>query len=206
MRTPLGDKIADFVSCGLDRSCPTSVTTPQDRDVRLDQYQVNSFRERTNKRKRQKSFENCGMKSSLSPSNRVEEDDLTILDHEFEWYDLDAIRELDNGNSNDDCAIITSHDFNAGLVFTTERQVLSRGVEVNVANPSASNKDNKNGQKFEFDLFFWVNSDHNHVGETPDEREFRKRMEKLEQEVSSDLSSLPSSSSHFSSSSSLSLS
>jgi hypothetical protein len=214
-----------FVGCGLDRSCPSSVTTMPNRGVRLDQYQcninINIIRGeyQTNKRKRQKTtFEGCEQrsdaKSSFSPSNnRVDDDadadadadddddddDSTILDHEFEWYDLDAIRGVDSGNTTN----VIGHDFRAGLVFTTERQVLNRGAEANtiVTSVSSSKNDTKTkGQLFEFDLFFWAansSRDHNKVGETSEDREFREQIEQLEQEIYSgdDLPWLSSSSS-----------
>lgn len=200
------DKCDDFFSCGLDKSCPKSVTTYQGQGVRLYQYQ-SSIRDKTDKRRRQKKIEGELLDAkSTNPFNPSYSTDYFIkTDHEFEWYDLDAIGELDSGNSNNNCAIIVSHDFHAGLIFTTERQVLNKKVEVNVVNPSIYKKENKSGQEFEFNLFFWVNSDHNE-GETPDEREFRERMEELEVEVKSDLSPLPPSLLQFSPSFSSSLS
>ena len=182
------DKIVKFASCGLDRSCPTSVTTHQGQGVRLDQYQ-SCIREKRDKRRSQNIFEGSGLadQSTQSSFNNFDpstfSDNPITTDHEFEWYDLDAIRELDSAKSNDDCPIIISHDFNAGLIFTTERQILTKGMEANVVSKTA----NKNGQEFEFDLFFWVN------GETPSDREFRERMEEVEQEINSGSSSLPSS-------------
>lgn len=194
----LEDKMVAFASCGLDRVCPASVTTRQCQDVRLDQYQ----REKSINHRRQKIYEGCETShrrfTISSPSICM--NDSIILDHEFEWYDLDAIREVDHGFSNDDCAIIISHDFNAGLLFTTERQVLSNGVKVNAVSSSVSNKARENGQEFEFDLFFWVNNDDSKVGETQDEREFRERMEELEQEMKSDSSTSSCSLPHLSSS------
>jgi len=205
-RATLEEKLVDFVSCGLDQSCPASVTTPQGQGVRLDQYQ-SSIREKTNKRRRQKIFEGCetsvkSTRASFNVSGPATCADTSIFpDHEFEWYDLDEIRGVDSGNNiNDDGAIIISHDFHAGLVFSTERQVLSKVVEVNVVNSSVRIKDSKIGQEFEFDLFFWVNNDHLEVGETQDERDFRERIEEVEQEFKIDLSSLSSSSLHSSSS------
>mmetsp|Transcript_3193 Transcript_3193/g.7005 ORF Transcript_3193/g.7005 Transcript_3193/m.7005 type:complete len:261 (-) Transcript_3193:2009-2791(-) len=195
-------KSTDFLSCGLDRSCPTSVTTPQGQDVRLDQYQSN-IGQKTPNRRRQRLYD--GIKTAtinthLSPTASVSAvcvNSSLIPDHEFEWYDLDAIREVDNVMRTSDNRTVIDHDFNAGLVFTTERQVLSKGVEVNVVNSSASITDNKNGQESDFDLFFWVNNDHSKVGETPaerEEREFQERMEELEQEINCDLVSVSSSS------------
>jgi len=232
-----------FVSCGLDRSCPKSVTTPQGQGVRLDQYQSSITGNTTDRRRRrQRRQQSCTGATSIatatSLSTSIDTDTDTaatstcasvISDHDFEWYDLDAIREAHNSNSNsNDRAIIIGHDFHAGLVFTTERQVLGKGAEVNIANSftrsgfngekigSNNNRSTqkKDGQEFEFDLFFWINnnSDHNNrVGETPlekDEREFRERMEELEQEINNcyndnnDSSSSSSSSSLSSSSSS----
>ena len=175
------DKGVDFVSCGLDRSCPTSVTRHQGQGVRLDQYQ-SSIGERTDKRRRQKTTEISVLNTESTALSFCTFDPSNVTqDHEFEWYDLDAIRDPN------DCARIISQDFNAGLIFTTERQVLSKEVEVNVVNTSVSNKNSKIGQ--EFDLFFWVNGDKD--AETSDDREFRERMEELELEVKSDLSPVP---------------
>ena len=139
--------------CGVDSSCPSSVTAFTSRTVRLDKYQSECIRRKAT---------------------------AIIDDHEFEWYDLDAIRKRENRNEGE-------HDFHAGLVFTTERQVLSEGVQVNrVATPS----DNGRQQTFEFDLFFWANR------ETKQDRDFRERFQELEQEIMSDSSSsLPVSSS-----------
>lgn len=112
----------------------------------------------------------------------------SIPDHDFEWYDLDAIREADR------C------DFHAGLVFTTERQVLDNGVEVNSINPSlvVDETTKKTKDKTKDHLFFWVNHhDRNKVEETAaekEEREFRERMEELEDEIMSYDSSSSSSS------------
>jgi len=175
-----------FVACGLDRSCPASVTAMPHRDVRLDQYQCSIGTIRGQR----------DAKSSFNLSNnRVEEDDdFTILDHEFEWYDLDTIRGVDTGNTIN----VIGHDFRAGLVFTTERQVLNRGVEANTIVTSVSSSKNDIRTKV-LDLLFWTNnsSDHNKVEETSEDREFREQIEELEQEIYSgdDLSSLSSSSS-----------
>ena len=134
--------IVSWKSCGVDRSCPTSVTSALSQDVRLDQYQDGSVRGSSTK-----SVSSIGS------------------DHEFEWYDLDAIREVDkNANS-------SQHDAKAGLVFTTELLDLTQGVQVNVT----STKTNNN--KIELDLYFWK------VGETREDREFRERMQALEQEI-----------------------
>lgn len=166
-----------FQSCGLDRSCPTSVTTPQGQGVRLDQYQSSI------KRRRRRTRSSIG---------------IVVPDHDFEWYDLDAIREAD------------SCDFRAGLVFTSERQILNNGVEVNSINPSVvvdettNTKDRTKDRQDNFDLFFWVNHHHGQVEETAaekEEREFRERMEELEEEIMShDSSSWSSTSSSLSSS------
>jgi len=222
--TVVADKpVVGFASCGLDRSCPTSVTTPQGQGVRLDQYQSSSIREKRTKRPRRTIVDGCDESAVANTTNpryfftisdpstyTMDHNSVVVPDHEFEWYDLDAIREVDSaGNtSNDDCAIIIGHDFHAGLVFTTERQVLNQGVKVNIVNPSVGTHDINNRQESEFDLFSWVNnSTPNEVRETPDEREFRERMEELEQEVNSDyLSSSSSSSLYLSLSSSFSFS
>ena len=176
------DSGSKFVSCGVDRSCPTSVTTNQSQGVRLDQYQ-SSIRKKIDKRRRLKNVEDRELDSAFfsfttyRPSNDTNEQIKT--DQEFEWYDLDAIREVEGGNSDKDYAITICHDFNAGLIFTTERQILSKEVEVNIINHSITQ--HKSGH--EFDLFFWVNGD---PGETQDERDFRERMEELEAEINCD--------------------
>jgi len=192
-----GDSI-DFLSCGLDRLCPTSVTQAQGQEIRLDQYQ-SSIREITSRRQKR------NISVSGEPVIESAESDSTFFDllattnnfmmtdHEFEWYDLDAIRELHLGNTNEGPVITISHDYHAGLIFTTERHFLSTGAEVNVVNPSFGNRDNKSEQEFEFDIFFWVNGDQSQNGETPDEREFRERMEELELEIKSESPSLSSS-------------
>jgi hypothetical protein len=187
-----------FVSCGLDRLCPTSVTKAQGQDIQLDQYQ-SSIREISSRRQK-RNMSVCGepvIESTESDSTFFDllatTDDFMMTDHEFEWYDLDAIRELDLGHTNEDCVITISHDYHAGLIFTTERQFLSKGAEVNVVNPSFGKRDNKSEQEFEFDIFFWVNGDQSQNGETPDEREFRERMEELELEIRSEPPSLSSS-------------
>jgi len=208
------------VRCGLDRVCPRSVTSSQGQGVRLDKYQ-SSITGNKNKRRRRPQSCTGGSTATTAIASQPSTGIIAasactsiILDHDFEWYDLDAIREVHNSNGNNnsnnnnsDRAIIIGHDFNAGLVFTTERQVLDKGAEVNVVNSSVisgfndekkganrstqkkadnKNKNNKNGQEFEFDLFFWANNNHNNQIETPvekEEREFRERMEVLEQEI-----------------------
>ena len=190
-----------FMSCGLDRSCPKSVTTPQGQGVRLDQYQSSITGNKNDRRRRRQSCTGAtSITTATSPSTSIDTDTAAtstcasvISDHDFEWYDLDAIREAHNSNSNNnnnnnnnDRAIIIGHDFHAGLVFTTERQVLGKGAEANIVNSfTRSGFNNRNTQKK--DLFFWVNNDHNNrVEETPlekEEREFRERMEELEQEI-----------------------
>lgn len=176
------DSGSKFASCGIDRSCPTSVTTNQSQGVRLDQYQ-SSIRQKVDKRRRQKNIENRELGTTYSSSTMCEpaNDYLGKIttDHEFDWYDLDAIRELEDGNSNEDYVITVGHDFHAGLIFTTGRQILSKQVEVNNINHSIDQ--NKNG--YEFDLFFWVNGD---PEEAQDERDFRERMEELEAEIKCD--------------------
>ena len=176
------DSGSKFVSCGVDRSCPTSVTTNQSQGVRLDQYQ-SSIRQKVDKRRRQKNIENRELDTTYPSSTTYEPANYSLgkitTDHEFDWYDLDAIRELEGGNSNGDYAITVGHDFQAGLIFTTGRQILSKQVEVNNINHSIDL--NKNGH--EFDLFFWVNGD---PGEAQDERDFRERMEELEAEIKCD--------------------
>lgn len=180
-----GENRSRFLSCGIDRSCPTSVTTHQGQGVRLDQYQ-SSIRQKVDKRQRLKNIEDRELDSVFSsftpyvPSNDTNGQIKT--DHEFEWYDLDAIREVEGDSRDEDYAITIGHDFNAGLIFTTERQILSKEVEVNIINHSV----NQHKSGHEFDLFFWVNGDR---GETQDERDFRERMEELEAEINCD--SLP---------------
>lgn len=136
--------------CGVDRSCPVSVTTSTSQHVRLDKYQSECIRQKANG---------------------------AIDDHEFEWYDLDAIRkQKDRGEG--------KHDFLAGLVFTTKRQVLNEGVQVNQCRtPSEISRQQGVG----LDFFFWANR------EAKEDRRFRERFEELEQEIMSDSSSFSSS-------------
>lgn len=192
--TSLDEADPAFVSCGLDRSCPKSVTTPQGQGVRLDQYQSSITGNRNKRRRRQSCIGTTTAAIDTQPF-------AVIPDHDFEWYDLDAIREADgsnssssNNNNNNQCAItVVHHDFNAGLVFTTERQVLGKRAEVNVVNSSTSGEMNGSNDKNKLKKkFFWINVDHDKVEETPfekEERDFRERMEKLEQEINTDLSS-----------------
>eukprot|EP00536_Pseudo-nitzschia_multiseries_P007282 jgi/Psemu1/304762/fgenesh1_kg.168_\ len=202
-RTSQSDGMLDegdlaFASCGLDRSCPNSVTTSQAQGLRLDHYQ-SSIRSNRNKRQRGQSCPRTTAASAMqnfsvtaAVSTRLNSS--IVPDHDFEWYDLDAIREADGSSSNSDRAIIVGHhDFNAGLVFTTKRQVLGNGMEVNVVNTCIRGKRNESENKMkeeknEQDLLFWVNGDHdkNKVEETPiekEEREFRERMQELENEI-----------------------
>jgi len=83
-------------------------------------------------------------------------------DHDFEWFDLDAIQNTSDANS----------DFHAGLVFISEEQAMNEGVEVN----NLVRK--KDDSKKEFDLLFWITEE-----ELPEDREFREEMEELEQEL-----------------------
>ncbi len=91
------------VGCGLDRSCPTSVTSLPSRIVKLDHYQIGAIRNR------------C-LDVSSNDNNK---------DDDFEWYDLDAI----DGNNASHTAI--RHNDQAGLVFTTERQRLRKQAKTN---------------------------------------------------------------------------
>lgn len=127
-------------------SCPASVTSSTSLYIRLDQYQSNSIR-------------STRRKSVYDP------------DHNFEWYDLDAIGQSRNNKL----------DFHAGMVFTTEQQVLREGVQGNlVCNPRSVTRESPQAS------FFWTN----HTRETKEDRAFRARMEQLELEIDSDLSSL----------------
>mmetsp|Transcript_15572 Transcript_15572/g.43122 ORF Transcript_15572/g.43122 Transcript_15572/m.43122 type:complete len:242 (-) Transcript_15572:3229-3954(-) len=182
-----------FMSCGLDRSCPKSVTTPQAQGIRLDQYQ-STISGNQNKRQRRQSYTVTTAASAtqhfvVAPTASTRLKSSAVPDHDFEWYDLDAIREADGSSSRDKRAIVVGHhDFNAGLVFTTERQILVKGVEINVVNPCRSKIKQKK------DLFFWVNGGHDkkRVEETPfekEEREFRERMQELEVEINDNASS-----------------
>lgn len=211
---------AAFMSCGLDRSCPKSVTTPQDGSVRLDQYQSSITGNRNKRQRRQR--QSCpGIRiakfTQPAVSTSTERSLSIVPDHDFEWYDLDAIREADgssdcsdnNSNNNRPAIVVVLHDFNAGLIFTTERQVLGKGAEVNFLNSSinlnidskinASNNDKdkdktkqkKNGKEFE-NLFFWVAETPPCVEETPfekEERQFLERMKELEHEINMESSS-----------------
>ena len=90
------------LGCGLDRSCPTSVTSLPSRVVRLDHYQIGAIRNR------------CLHVSSSD--NR---------DDDFEWYDLDAIDENNASHT------ALRHNAQVGLVFTTERQRLRKQAKTN---------------------------------------------------------------------------
>lgn len=134
------------ICCGVNRSFPASVTTPTSQNVRIDKYQSECIRRKAN---------------------------AFVDDHEFEWYDLDAIRKRDGSGEG-------KHDFIAGLVFTTTRQVLNEGVQVNRC---ITLSESSRQQGFEFDFFFWANR------ERKEDRRFRERFEELEQEIMSDSSS-----------------
>ncbi|VEU42779.1 unnamed protein product [Pseudo-nitzschia multistriata] len=215
----------DFRSCGLDRSCPRSVTTPQGQGVRLDQYQ-SSITGNQNKRQRRQSRQSYSGPTTVAivaqtcttfcpASTRTS---LAVIpDHDFEWYDLEAIRKVDN---KENTIIVGHHDYNAGLLFTTERQVLGKGAEMNMFNTSITiesddsegkSKDGKNSRgkkgknnkgnegKNRQKRFFWEKNDNDIIEETPaekEEREFRVQMQELEQEMSIDLSSQSSGSKH----------
>eukprot|EP00532_Pseudo-nitzschia_australis_P007721 CAMPEP_0168168596 /NCGR_PEP_ID=MMETSP0139_2-20121125/3180_1 /TAXON_ID=44445 /ORGANISM="Pseudo-nitzschia australis, Strain 10249 10 AB" /LENGTH=283 /DNA_ID=CAMNT_0008085941 /DNA_START=132 /DNA_END=983 /DNA_ORIENTATION=+ len=216
---------AAFMSCGLDRSCPKSVTTAQDGSVRLDQYQssITGNRNKRQRRQRESCPSFCNAKFTQPAVSTSTGRNLSIVpDHDFEWYDLDAIREAEgsssssssssSNNNNRPAIVVVRLDFNAGLIFTTERQVLGKGAEVNFLNSSinmkmnmnssskinASNekakdktKQKKNGKEFE-NLFFWVATEPPPcVEETPfekEEREFRERMVELEHEINTESS------------------
>lgn len=125
-------------------SCPASVTSSTSQYIRLDQYQSNCIR-------------STRRKSVYDP------------DHNFEWYDLDAIGQSRKNKI----------DFHAGMVFTTERQVLREGVQGNlVCNPPSVSRESTQ-------TFFWTTN-----RETKEDRDFRSRMQKLELEIDSDSSSL----------------
>ena len=195
-------KSCDSMSYGLDRSCPASVTTPPGQGVRLDQYQscIRSKRIRQGRQKVPTGCQNAEKVAQFNlgfPDSSAFKDHTCVQDHEFEWYDLDAIRDVNYIDSNSDSTIIIGHDSKAGLVFTTKGQVLSKGVEVNTINPLVRIDNNTNKQEFEFDLFFWINNDHNEIVETSEDREFRERMQALEQEMNCDESSIPFPSLHF---------
>lgn len=132
--------------CGVDRSCPASVTTATSQHIRLDKYQSECIRRKAND---------------------------MLDDNEFEWYDLDAIhKQKDSGEGR--------HYFLAGLVFTTKRQVLSKGVQVNRCSTTS---EISRQQGFELDFFYWANR------EAKEDRRFRERYEELEQEIMSNSSS-----------------
>lgn len=128
-------------SCGLDRSIPKSVATAPDRGVRLDQYQSIVAQNNGIERRRRSS----PAAISIASSSSCEGDD-----SDFEWYDLDAVREAlpfggssSSNSSDDDCnhdhaVLVVDHDFNAGLVFTTTRQVLSKEAEANSCDSAGS--------------------------------------------------------------------
>ena len=181
------------IGCGVDRSCPKSVTSLPSHNVSLDHYQIGSIR---NERRR------------LLDDTR---------DDEFEWYDLDAIRNRPTSSSSTTTTAIDrriargnranrgGHDFRAGLIFTTERQVLKEGTKSNrFVDPSLVEK-KRSGPAFEFDsLLVWTinkigggssnhsnssssssssSSSHSSSGETQEDRDFFETMKTLEREV-----------------------
>merc|ERR1711907_17821 len=62
-------------------------------------------------------------------------------DHDFEWFDLDAVQDILPSKNNDECkdtVLLAGHDFNAGLLFTTAEQILDRETETNTRDVIAS--------------------------------------------------------------------
>lgn len=204
----------NVVRCGLDQLCPPCVTTYQ-KDVRLDYYQSSITGGKVNRQSRRS--------SAISSSTVVVEEPATKLcrtsdftpvpdinkDHDFEWFDLDAIpKSLPFYRNNQS---LTGHDFNAGLIFTTKQQILNKEAEVNTIvqsidclsdsssiastdncitnNANSSNSDSHQDQPKELDILFgWKHDeeDNESVAETPlekEEREFRERIEELEREI-----------------------
>jgi hypothetical protein len=170
----------NFEGCGVDRSCPTSVTSHSCQNVRLDQYQSPT----TGIRRR----------NGSSGSNTT-----GGLDHEFVWYDLDAIREKSGRSTCDGIA---------GLLFTTRGQVLNGEAEANTTSTARDNRRSSSSssssslsfgaattataaatatssrQLLEFDAFVWPTfSFHNSIEESTDDREFREQIEELEDEL-----------------------
>lgn len=164
-RAPLGDNkkksiatTGSFAGCGVDRSCPMSVTSHTGHEVRLDQYQSPVIR---------------GSKTTSG------------LDHEFVWYDLDAIRGK-AGTKSTSCVVLEGHDFRAGLLFTTEGQVLSNEAETNtvVTQTTDTSRSSSTRQLLESDVFVWPTfSLHNSVEESREDRDFREQLEELEDEL-----------------------
>jgi len=147
-----------FEGCGVDRSCPTSVTSHSCQNVRLDQYQ-----------------------SATTGIRRLSTTTTTSgLDHDFVWYDLDAIREK---------AAQSTCDGIAGLLFTTKGQVLNDEAEANTTftpqdKRRSSSFSTSSKQLLEFDSFVWPTfSLHNSIEESRDDRELREQIEELEDEL-----------------------
>jgi len=162
----------NFEGCGVDRSCPTSVTSHSCQNVRLDQYQsaTSGIRRRS---------------STTTTTTSGGRD----LDHEFVWFDLDAIREK---------AAQSRCDGIAGLLFTTKGQVLNDEAEANTTmtiftphhhqdkQRRTSSFSTSSKQLLEFDSFVWPTfSLHNPppIEESSDDQKFREQIEELEDEL-----------------------
>jgi len=167
MMSPSTATPTKIAGCGLDRSCPNSVTSSPSQDIRLDQYQSSirgSSHRRLNIANRSNSHRRLSIADRHSSHRRLSITSFAdeTSDHDFEWFDLDAIQKTSDANS----------DFHAGLVFISEEQAMNEGVEVN----NLVRK--KDDSKKEFDLLFWITEE-----ELPEDREFREQMEELEQEL-----------------------
>ena len=160
---------------GVDRACPKSVTKLSNYNMDLDHYQLGSIRRQSR---------------HFDPNPRPT---TSRGDEDFQWYDLDAIRRNSENHSN--CA---DHNSSAGLVFTTQRQLLKQKAEDNhFVDPSFATSKSDHGPIFELDsLVFWIqkigfsdqssdtsNSQHTHSSqESPGDREIWERIKSLERE------------------------
>ena len=161
---------AASTGCGKDRACPKSVTQLSSK-VSLDHYQLGSIRRQSR---------HC------NPISRIS----TRGDENFSWYDLDAIRRSPS--------IRADHDASAGLIFTTQRQILKQKAETNhFVDPSIVTSKSDHGPVLD-SLVFWTiqkigfgdnnsdisNSQHTYNSqESIEDREFLEQIKSLEREV-----------------------
>ena len=89
------------------------VTAPLNSNVHTKQYQEGSVYLRANSKHNQERQQQLKKQRSIK-----------TVDRDFEWFDLDSIREssLVHHPYNHESAMIIGHDYNAGLIFTTESQ------------------------------------------------------------------------------------
>lgn len=161
---------AASTGCGKDRACPKSVTQLSSK-VSLDHYQLGSIRRQSR---------------HFNPIPRIS----SRGDENFSWYDLDAIRRSRS--------IRADHDASAGLIFTTQRQILKQKAETNhFVDPSLVTNKSDHGPVLD-SLVFWTiqkigfgdnNSDISNSQDTYnsqeslEDREFSEQIRSLEREV-----------------------